>query len=434
MTRSIPIAELKQLCMLSGGVCAFPGCDQRLVEPGTAADAAKVLGAVAHIVGHSSAGPRGRSRLTEAERNHHTNLILLCPTHHTLVDSQPNTFSVAVLRQLKADHEATIRRLTRPTAPDDAPELVQDTVHSTLLPVAHLPKVVFSAPCQLHSGQEAEVRGRLRRPSRDDLLCPFLLRDGRLLAFQDLRRPDNPFADVIDQGDVRMDRADELWGDAEGARRYVNLLNRSLYKHAGRLGIRYDPGHRRYYFAVLEPGQERTTTSRSVNGRRIRRKLAWQPTIRATGEARRFWWHLAVAVRFHQLDDAQWCLSLRPERHLTRDGVTSLPAEQIGRRVTRLKARMYNGAYLGEVNFWRDYLARGHPRIILDFGDQAAVINAELLTFTLRWPGIPGDAAAFTRPHADDDLFSIAELTAAVDGDPLDPDDPDADDLQERGA
>ena len=144
--------------------------------------------------------------------------------------------------------------------------------------------------------------------------------------------------------------------------------------------------------------------------------------------------HLAVAIRFHQLDDAQWCLSLRPERHLTRDGATSLPAEQIGRRVTRLKARMYNGAYLGEVNFWRDYLARGHPRIILDFGDQAAIITAELLTFTVRWPGIPGDAAAFTRRHADDDLFSIAELTAAVDGDPLDPDDPNADDLQERGA
>jgi hypothetical protein len=82
MTRSIPIAELKQLCMLSGGIYAFPGCDQRLAEPGTAADAAKVLGAVAHIVGQSSAGPRGRSRLTEAERNHHTNLILLCPTHH----------------------------------------------------------------------------------------------------------------------------------------------------------------------------------------------------------------------------------------------------------------------------------------------------------------------------------------------------------------
>ncbi len=434
MTRSIPIAELKQLCMLSGGVCAFPGCDQRLIEPETADDAARVLGIVAHIVGHSSDGPRGRAKLTDAERNHHSNLILLCPTHHALIDSQPNTFSVAVLHQLKADHEATIRRLARPAASDSAVVLVQDTLHSTLLPITHLPAVVFSAPCHFRSGQEGEVRQRLRRPSHSDLLCPFLLRDGRLLAFQDLRRPDNPFANVIDPDDVRMDRASELWDDPEGARRYVNLLNRSLYKHAGRLGIRYDPDHHRYYFPTLESGQERITTSRSLNGRRVTRKLAWQPTIRATGEARRFWWHLAAGIRFHQLGEAQWCLSLRPERHLTRDGVTSLPAEQIGRRVTRLKARMYNGVYLGEVNFWRDYFARGHPRIILDFGDQAAVINAELLTFAVRWPGIPGDTTTFSRPHADDDLFSLADLAAAVDGDPLDANDPDVDDPKERGA
>jgi hypothetical protein len=69
---------------------------------------------------------------------------------------------------------------------------------------------------------------------------------------------------------------------------------------------------------------------------------------------------------------------------------------------------MYNGAYLGEVNFWRDHLARSQPRIILDFGDQAAVINAELLTFAVRWPGVPGDTTPFSQRAERSTTWTVA--------------------------
>src|SRR5207302_830702 len=112
------------------------------------------------------------------------------------------------------------------------------------------------------------------------------------------------------------------------------------------------------------------------------------------------------------------CLSIRPERHLTSDGVTPLPAKQIGRRVTSKKARMWNDVYLGEVNFWRDYLSGGNPKVVLNFGDQSAVIDTEMLAFGVDWPGIPlyGPRSLGTRRHK---RRSTSASSANVDGDVL---------------
>ena len=40
--KSIPQKEVKALCALSGGVCAFPACGRSLVEPDTEEDDAAV--------------------------------------------------------------------------------------------------------------------------------------------------------------------------------------------------------------------------------------------------------------------------------------------------------------------------------------------------------------------------------------------------------
>ena len=140
---------------------------------------------------------------------------------------------------------------------------------------------------------------------------------------------------------------------------------------------------------------------------------------------RNFWWHLAAGLTFLRTDKRQWCLSIRPERHLTSDGVTPLPPKQIGRRVTSKKARMWNDIYLGEVNFWRDFLSGGNPKIVLNFGDQSAVIDTEMLTFDVDWPGIPGDTKPFTNTTYEMDLFSRSEYDDALAGDGLEWEDDD---------
>src|SRR2546427_146067 len=90
----VPTSEIKILFACSGNRCAFPGCEQRLVEPDTSDDSARVVGEIAHIVADSRQGPRGCWQLSTEDLNRYPNLILLCPTHHRVVDSQPKTYSV----------------------------------------------------------------------------------------------------------------------------------------------------------------------------------------------------------------------------------------------------------------------------------------------------------------------------------------------------
>ncbi len=422
MSGHIPTKEVKILCLASGNLCAFPGCDRRLVEPGTEADDPAVLGVMAHIVGEKRRGPRGMSEMPLSERNSHANLMLLCGDHHTLIDSQPNAYSVPVLRAMKFEHEARIaggneRIPNRPARPlPTAASGIRETIHSTLLPVTHLPAVVFAAPCEIPESRIDEVRDLIVYPPRREELVPFILREGKLFAFQDLRKEDGPFAEAVNPTGTEILRATDMWGAPENRRRYVTLLNRSLFKYAARFGVRYDPPHRRFYFPAEQGGTERTVRYKSLGGRKIKRRVAWRPKRKRTGEERDFWWHVAAGLKFHQFSDRQWCLSVRPERHLTQDGETPLPPIRIGRRVTRLKAKMYNDLYLNEVNFWREYLSGGLPRFYLDFGEQSAVIEAKLLTVDVRWPGIPGDDRPFENQLYEEDLFTLADLEEATSG------------------
>ena len=93
---------LKILFALSGNQCAFPGCTNYIVEPATEQSDAAVIVQQSHIYAISNAGPRGTSELTEKELNSHENLLLLCPTHHVLVDAQPETYTAKKLKKWEA--------------------------------------------------------------------------------------------------------------------------------------------------------------------------------------------------------------------------------------------------------------------------------------------------------------------------------------------
>jgi hypothetical protein len=113
-SRHIPDSEVKLLAR-SAGLCAFPACRQACTVPGTAVNAAKPVGEMAHIVAHSNNGPRADPALKDAERNLYGNLVLLCPTHHTIVDKQEHNYTVADLRGWKLDHEGWAASRLAPT-------------------------------------------------------------------------------------------------------------------------------------------------------------------------------------------------------------------------------------------------------------------------------------------------------------------------------
>jgi hypothetical protein len=96
---------LKILFARSGNRCAEPGCKQALVVPGTSNSCEAVVGQIAHIYAVSKKGPRGSQGIAEAARNEPSNLILLCPTHHTLVDMQHESYPATLLLQWKQQAE-----------------------------------------------------------------------------------------------------------------------------------------------------------------------------------------------------------------------------------------------------------------------------------------------------------------------------------------
>src|SRR5438128_12568970 len=65
---------------------------------------------MAHIVGDNVGRPRGYDDLSERDRDRYENLILLCNTHHQLVDGQPETYTVGRLRAIKEDHERWVEQ------------------------------------------------------------------------------------------------------------------------------------------------------------------------------------------------------------------------------------------------------------------------------------------------------------------------------------
>lgn len=105
---SIGTKDRKILWTRSGNCCAFPGCGQHLVERGSEADGDVVIGQEAHIVARRPGGPRGRSQHLGANIDSYNNIILLCPTHHSVVDQQPSRYSAAKLSEMKKRHESSV--------------------------------------------------------------------------------------------------------------------------------------------------------------------------------------------------------------------------------------------------------------------------------------------------------------------------------------
>lgn len=106
MRRGPPVQAIKRLFAASGGRCAFPNCGTNLLL-----ESGAQLGEIAHITALSSGGPRFNPVLRKEKRQGFENLILLCPNHHTLIDSDPGRYDGDVLYEMKEAHERKIRRL-----------------------------------------------------------------------------------------------------------------------------------------------------------------------------------------------------------------------------------------------------------------------------------------------------------------------------------
>lgn len=122
--RSIPAPDTNLLWARSGGICAFPDCRGPLVTPWSDSEVPTTIGRRAHIRAHSAGGPRHDPDYPPELLDRYPNLILLCGTHHDIVDANEASFTVSELEGWKASHETWITtRLRRavPTTPPGVP-------------------------------------------------------------------------------------------------------------------------------------------------------------------------------------------------------------------------------------------------------------------------------------------------------------------------
>lgn len=99
--RRIPNQVRDRLFTHSRNKCAFPECSTILIDR-NGLKAAEI----AHIEAESPGGLRYNKDQSENDRFGYDNLILLCPTHHTLIDKDVQTFSVETLKKFKKVHES----------------------------------------------------------------------------------------------------------------------------------------------------------------------------------------------------------------------------------------------------------------------------------------------------------------------------------------
>lgn len=124
--------NIKLLWGRSGNRCAI--CRIILTQDKTAASASFTLGEQAHIIGEKDDAARGRSILTEKERNSYHNLILLCPNHHTEIDSNEAEWPVEKLHQIKLEHELWVTETLSETI--NHFKIAKDTATSSIIDAA----------------------------------------------------------------------------------------------------------------------------------------------------------------------------------------------------------------------------------------------------------------------------------------------------------
>lgn len=105
----IPDSTKLKLWVFSGGRCEFPGCNKPLWKDGLTLKEDN-FGQMAHVIAQSSGGPRGNSKLSHKQATDFHNLMLLCQTHHKLIDGKhKEDYSADTLKSYKQEHERRIQ-------------------------------------------------------------------------------------------------------------------------------------------------------------------------------------------------------------------------------------------------------------------------------------------------------------------------------------
>ncbi len=87
--RNPPQKVIKSLWLRSGGRCAMCKTEIILQEK---ENNPSPIGELAHIKGLNPESARYDPNMSYEERNSYENIIILCPTYHTMIDKNPDKY------------------------------------------------------------------------------------------------------------------------------------------------------------------------------------------------------------------------------------------------------------------------------------------------------------------------------------------------------
>jgi len=267
----------------------------------------------------------------------------------------------------------------------------------------------------------------------DAPLPPFVLDGGRLLTFAD--PASEPAWSVLGEGGTERFTIDELVADPAEEALVIELIHRTLIRHAENRGMIALFRHRRLYFPRAgneprDPGQEPHGTGpimaapspKAPSGRprrvpqpgsraityRARTKTATRVVAKPVGGTSnrppRYWQHMAIRFSVRRFG-AQWGVLLVPGWVFTLDGSRRLlRGPRVGPLATRLSAHEYNQTVANHLYFWLAMLVGDDSTVRLPYSELE--LSRDLVSRQIT--GAPSIASA------DEDLIDATAVDLAA--------------------
>lgn len=126
---------VKKLFASSGGYCQNPNCNQSLFREFKENEIH--IAEIAHIISVNE-GARQDAKTTAEEKGSYYNLILLCPTCHTIIDKAEEDFPESLILGWKSEHEAKVSATFGVRKYES-----RESVRKTLIPIFAENKTIF---------------------------------------------------------------------------------------------------------------------------------------------------------------------------------------------------------------------------------------------------------------------------------------------------
>ena len=179
-------STIKMLFALTGNTCALEHCEMPLFKR----EWKGVRARIAHICGEKKGSARWIEAMNDEERRHFSNLIVICPNCHDLIDTlAPDDYPPQRVRDIKARHESRSESFETWATESDLTHYVEVALvryfgseplrdEGLTTAIASTAEVTVQAPsafgqgsgvpAEIHVGENTEQPGTIHEESRTD--------------------------------------------------------------------------------------------------------------------------------------------------------------------------------------------------------------------------------------------------------------------------